>query len=294
MEGLRELLGSVSIPLAAGDSGIEQTINAIRDLVDDGVKDPQVNSYAIQVLRAGGVGSYDRLGKVQAIYSHVLANFMFVEDPVGPHGPKETLRPARVILTIRAGDCDDLNAILLPSLLGTIGYATRLVTIASDPTDPESFSHIYAEVCVDGQWYAIDAARPQTRFGSAPPYHFRKRVWSLSDSSYHDVVSGSRVHSLSGYVQLGQNDGNPTAQDISSLSTGIATVIASARHAPDDPFSYPASPYQSFATPCSPGGMAYPAGYPGGVSGSVGLNQTTVVLVSLGVIALLFMGGRRR
>ena len=175
---------SITLPLADGDRGTEQTIQYIRQLVDQGVKDPTINHTAIDIVRS--VPAHDDLAEVRAIYNWVRANVRFVKDIAD----KETLRPAGVILDVRAGDCDDINAILLPALLGTIGYRTRVVTIASNPAAPEVFSHVYCEVLVSGQWIALDAARPGAVFGRAPDHYSRKRIWSLSNAAFQDVSMG--------------------------------------------------------------------------------------------------------
>jgi len=170
-----------SLPLEDGDAGTARTIAAIRQYVDAGVKDPAVNHLAVAIVRQ--VPAHNELAEVRAIYDWVLSNIRFVKDPAG----KETLRPARTILEIRAGDCDCINGVLLPALLGTVGYETRLVTVATVPSAPSTFSHVYPEVFVGGQWIPVDAARPGARFGRAPDRVFRKRIWSLVDDRYADV-----------------------------------------------------------------------------------------------------------
>ncbi len=89
---------------------------------------------------------------------------------------------------MRAGDCDDINGILLPALLGTIGVRTRLVTVATDPKAPAEFTHIYPEAWLGGQWIPIDAAMKNPVWGTAPARYTRKRIWSTTDSSYRDLA----------------------------------------------------------------------------------------------------------
>jgi hypothetical protein len=176
-------------PLLDGDAGTHQTIQRIRQLVDEGRKDPLVNKTAGGILRALRVRPYDDAGELQAIFAWVMnpRNIRFTKDPDGA----ETLRPARTILEWGFGDCDDINAILLPSLLATIGVPRenmRLVTIASHPAAPRSFSHVYLEVNFRGRWIPLDAARKGSRFGVEPARQFRKRVWSLTEDSHQDLA----------------------------------------------------------------------------------------------------------
>jgi Transglutaminase-like superfamily len=215
--------GPVVMPLSDGDAGTAETIDVIRRLVDQGVKDPVVNRTAIAILQAARVRSYDFLGEIRAIYNWVRQNIRFVRDISG----KETLRTPREILEVRAGDCDDINAILLPALLGTIGVPTRVVTVASHPAAPDQFSHIYAEAQLAGGWIALDAARRNPRLGRAPENYFRKRVWMLNSGEYVDV------RGLGYYAPAGMGfDWGTFASSISQIGTGIAAPIISAIRAP--------------------------------------------------------------
>lgn len=172
-----------SAPLLGGDAGTEQTIRMIRRLVDDAWKDPVVNRAAIEIIRSAGAQEYDSLAQIHALYNFAHS-FYFINDPV----TKEALRPARELLQLRAGDCDDINAIVLPSLLGSVGFEVRLVTIAADSQQPEVFSHVYCEVFLDGVWMPLDAARPGATFGDAPPHFYRREWWSLVDSNHGDYT----------------------------------------------------------------------------------------------------------
>jgi len=293
---LRNLVGVMGAPLAHGDAGVEQTICVLKCLIDDGVKDPAINLKAIQILRDAGVSNFGMRGagvmdRLRAFYDWISqpANFLYVPDPIGPFGPKETVRPARTLFDVRGGDCDDYSA-LLAALLGTVGIRTRLVTIAADRSSPNDFSHIYPEAeAAPGRWIPLDAARPGAQFGIAPPFYFRKRIWSLEDDSYSDVTGAQRsaasraASSLNGYALLGQSP----AEDISAVGQSVANVIAASK----------GNPYASFATPYTP--IAPPAGYgvpgyPGGAPGaSVSLAGISPVWI-IGAIALAIFAARSR
>lgn len=289
---LRSFHGTMGTPLAHGDHGVEQTINVIRHLVEDAVKDPAVNVAAIGMVR--GVGDqFSRDAKAQAIYTAVANRFSYVEDPVGPLGPKETLRPARVLLQIWAGDCDDAS-VLISSLLGTIGIPSRLVTIAADPSAPDEFSHIYPEAEVfPGNWVAMDIARPGSAYGSAPQRYFRKRIWSLTDRAYQDM-SGGRASSLNGYAMLG--DASTTIDALATLESGAAQIASAVKGQPTVPFNYNSgtSPYSMYGTSLTPGLIAPNAGYDSGAgvtaSLSAGATPWILGLVALGLVAWGFQG----
>src|SRR5712691_9353430 len=134
MLSLQDFTGTMRMPLPRGDEGVARTIRLIRDLMDSAITDPQVNEAAIHILRNANVQNFDRDAKLRALYDFVSwPNFLYVADPVGPFGPKETVRTVRTLLRVRAGDCDDYT-LLLASLAGTVGIPTRAVTVAADPS----------------------------------------------------------------------------------------------------------------------------------------------------------------
>jgi hypothetical protein len=230
-----------STPLMGGDDGTVQTVVMIRRVVDDAWKDPVVNRAAIEIIRGAGAQPYDSWAQIQAVYNFAKT-FYFVNDPV----MKEALRPTRELLQLMAGDCDDINAILLPSLLGTIGYETRIVTIACEPEVPEAFTHVYCEVFVDGQWYPLDAARPGATFGVAPEHFYRREWWSLTDDSHGDYPCDAPASAMAGLGRVGVR--------------GLAGVMTSLYQTPSgEPLqSISGQAVQPVLGPCiGPGGAGY-------------------------------------
>jgi len=209
-------------PLLGGDAGVEQTIYKLRSLVDDAWKDSFVNRTAIDILRSAGARQYDAWGQIRAIYNWVHESFYFVNDPV----TKEALRPTRDLLQMLAGDCDDINANVLPALLGTIGYETRFVTIAADPETPDSFTHIYVEVFVNGKWFPLDAANPGAQFGVAPPNFFRRAWWSTTDDSHGDYPS-PQSGTMAGYRRSGVRGLGDLPSEMSNFLARSAGVMRS-------------------------------------------------------------------
>lgn len=292
-------------PLRSGDAGVAQTIRLMRDVIDAGVTDKDLNERVIDVLRAAGVGNFDKAAKAQAIYDWVSANFLYVEDPVGPFGPKETVRTIRAMLRRPAGDCDDYTS-FLAAALGTAGIAARAVTVASDPSAPNDFSHIYPEAEVSpGNWIAMDAARPGAQFGLAPQRFNRKRVWSLTDNSYRDIGCacrtdcGERVSSLAGYALLGKGhlgqDPNVAAQDISAVGQATANIIAAAQGSPFAAFQTAYSPVAPAAGYGNTGfyGPGYPgAGSPTGITATLAGSSAIWWILGIGAVALAL--GRSR
>jgi len=161
----------------SGDAGVAQTIQEMRGLVDQALRDPSILRTAKDIVR--GVPAFDDTSEAQALYNWVRANIRFTKDPVN----KETLYPPSELLAIRSGDCDDIS-MLLGTLLMAVGYPARLMTVAANG---DEFSHVYVEGQINGQWIPMDPARSDSQFGVAPPQFTRARWWSLSDNSQGDV-----------------------------------------------------------------------------------------------------------
>jgi hypothetical protein len=247
--------------LAEGDAGVQQTIALMYRMVDDAVKDPVVNRTAVELLR--GVPEWNPQADAQAIFDFVHQNFRFVNDPIGPSGGTQALRPVRELLKLRAGNCANFS-ILVASLAGTVGYRVRFVTVAHDSADPNQFSHIYPEIEVGGQWIACDAARPGAQLGRRPEVSYRApQVWESGSGGVDFPISGMRKvlnglaccpadegrafanslpmnyrAAMAGYQmrtphrssQRGRGMGDVTdstlAQDIQASTTGVAQIIA--------------------------------------------------------------------
>lgn len=296
---------SYRAPLSSGVGGTKQTIAVMRKLVDQAVSDASFVRFAIEIVR--GVAPFDHQGELQAVYQWVQRNIRYTMDPV----TKEKLYSPQDLLKIRAGDCDDI-AMLMGALVIALGFPARLATIAANQSAPDEFSHVYLEAenpPGSGQWYAMDAARYGAQFGVEPPVYFRKRVWSLTDSSYQDLSgchcggrcgcgSRSKFSGLAGVVTLGQDDGSIDWGSI--LQTGLQETPALIAASSGQPikFQTPTSvvatgPYASFASPLTPGYAGPQAGYPG-VTSQLGLTTSGswLPLLVIGGIVLLAMGRR--
>lgn len=315
------------MPLLGGDAGVEQTINEMRALVDDALRDSSIIRLATDIVRRAP--AFDDHAEAQALFDWERRNIRFTKDPVN----KEKLYPPAELVKIRAGDCDDI-AMLMAALLMAVGYPARFVTVAASPDSPEQFSHVYVEGEVpagSGNWIAMDTARYDSQFGVAPPKVYRSRWWSLTDGSYGDL-SGTRhrsgvrglgdypryrSHMVSGLGSYGRvrtmgtlgdcapgdswdgsrcvppDSSDATSEMIATTGQSIASIIRAGSGQPASPFDYSASgPWSSFQTRYSPGSALPPAGYS---SPAISLTSSTNVglWIALGVGALMLFGGRR-
>ena len=221
---IADLVGrSESWPLLEGDEGTAQTIEVIRRAWRESQSDPYVRATALRILN--GVPPHNDFAESKALFDWVLRNIRFTKDPVD----FETVSSARWTLTHRAGDCDDINAVLLPSLLSITGHPVRLVTVSNIPAAPDRFSHIYCEVRIGPRWIPVDAARSNARFGVGPSRVFRKRIWSLTDRLYQDMqggLSGQTValgFSMDSFVKILQ-EGTESAKQIFAQAKGTPYI----------------------------------------------------------------------
>lgn len=286
------------IPLSDGTKGTAETIGIIRQLVGEGVTHPLVRRTATDIVRAYQVPMHDRWGEARAIYDWVLKNIRYVPDPVGVGYGIEFMQPAAEYLASRAGDCDCINAILLPALLGSVGFETRAVTVMADAEDPENFSHIYLEVNIDGRWVALDAARPGAAFGRAPERYHGIARWPLT-SAKRLLQGFSAKKRLLPRFGLGRSDIVPmpdggdggggggwggvdwasVLQSVPAIETGTAQIISASQGRPVYPFT-PGQP--AYETPVMSTG-------PGFTVGGSASSTTMLILIIVGIGALVLL-----
>lgn len=285
-------------PLLSGDSGTAQTVSLIKKLVESAVKDPAVNAFSIAIVR--NVQRYDKIGQCKAVFDWVNQNVQYVMDPIGPDGPKETLRPMRDLMSLLAGDCDDINGVFIPSVLGSLGYETRVVTIKADSEVPSEFSHIYCEVLIDGYWYAMDCAREGAEFGDEPPFYWERKEWPITQQIGFTLLGRGDAcgcgggcaapKGLAGYVNnrpgslggYGLGDDSTTAQDISAATSGAAAVISAANQ---NPYSFISTSNLTNVTPQLGYGMP-------GIGASINFSSYLPLIIG-GVFLLALLGGRK-
>jgi hypothetical protein len=290
-----------AVPLLSGDAGVAQTVDLMRRLIDDATKDPAVNRLAVEILKNSGAPQHDPLAEAEAIYAWVHANIRFVNDPVDSFGdPKETLRPARAILDLRAGDCDDFT-ILMSSLLQNIGLQTHIVTVASDPRDPSQFTHVYPEVDIDGQWVPVDAARPGAAFGLAPSRAYRRKEWGSANwaDSLRGMAMGhvpQRRFSLAGYAHMRGLRRLPLGDETSDLT---ALITAAGTASANDILASNAASQNIYGTVTTAPGAAAISPYAGystltaeelalAQPNLLGTSSTTWILLGVGILAIAF------
>jgi hypothetical protein len=247
----------------------------MRQFIYQGVRDVNVNRAAVAIVHS--VPAHRPALEAKAIYDWVRKNIRFTPDI----SSAETLRPAAEILQIRAGDCDCINGVLLPTLFSSVGLESRLVTVAADDSRPEIFSHIYPEVLVNGQWIPADAAAEYASYGKEPGHVYRKRVWDIEKNSYQDLAG----------IALGQDDDDggfdwgALTQAIQVGTVGAAQVIHAVEQPSAPVVALSASGVQTVSTVATSAGLRPVAS----ATATVSTSGAVVGIGLLGLVLLLVM-----
>lgn len=98
--------------------------------------DPSIRMLAQQITR--GLKSHDELAEVTALQHFVRDRIRYVKDVDGV----ETLQAPPYTLKMQSGDCDD-KAILLATLLGSVGYPAQFIALGFNGRD---FTHVLTAV----------------------------------------------------------------------------------------------------------------------------------------------------
>lgn len=125
--------------------------------------DLALRSLAMGIVQ--GLPQRDYAAEIRALHAWVRDRIRYVGDIRGV----ETLHTPRQILAQAAGDCDD-KALLLATLLESIGHQTRFVAVGYGP----AVSHVLVETRVGPKWIPLETTEnvPATWY----PERIRSRV----------------------------------------------------------------------------------------------------------------------
>ncbi|MFB3813426.1 MAG: transglutaminase family protein [Terriglobales bacterium] len=253
-------------PLPAGDAGVRRAITWMRALAQgtEGRLNPQVRALAIAIAR--GQPPRDDRAQASAVFQYVKTNIEFRGEA------DEVLQSPLVTLQLRAGDCDD-HATLIAALLGALGIKAQFVTVAGDPQQPQTFTHVYAAAWIrnPGQWLPLDTTVGRSYPGWRPELVTRVQAWA--------PIAGMRGLGVENVPQVPPpSPGSKTASAINLINTSgqvASSLIAAFRN-----------------TGNSANFNVMPAG--GGYSGSVGVSPTMLAVGGVGAVAALALLLRRR
>ncbi len=141
-----------------GASGVRETLKIMCQLANTGKK----NSYIIQ--KANDLIKYlppkAWFQQVQALWSFVKNDIRYTRDV---HNVETVYYPEQT-LQQGYGDCDD-KAVLLASLLLSVGHPTRFVAVGFQP---DNYSHVYPETLIGKTWLPLETTEP-VNIGWSPP-----------------------------------------------------------------------------------------------------------------------------
>lgn len=163
-----------------GYAGTRDTVVQMKALVDKAKKDRHVIELATNIVSP--IKERDHRGEVNALFQWVQGNIRYINDPFGT----ELVQHPLYTMDRGAGDCDDLST-LVNSLCASIGYDTRFKTIKADPQYPNEFSHVFAQIEIDGNWVSADASQKTRVLGWEPPGGFPSEVWGYSNGTLHRI-----------------------------------------------------------------------------------------------------------
>jgi hypothetical protein len=134
-------------------------------LAKGGLRDQRIRNAAVAITTRGflsgtGLKQKDFEGEARRLHAFVRDQIRYVRDTDGV----ELLHDPATVLQIGAGDCDD-KAILLASLLGSIGHPTRFIAVAFEPG---RFSHVWLQDYIGGRWVDLETTEPLP-FGRSVP-----------------------------------------------------------------------------------------------------------------------------
>lgn len=127
-------------------------------LASVGSEDMAVRNKAVDLC--AGLLQKDYESEAKRCYDYCRDNIRYIRDMRGV----ELLHHAKIILQVKAGDCDD-KCILLAALLTSIGHPCRFVAMAQQPN---RFSHVWVQDNVYGKWVDLEATEP-VQFGERVP-----------------------------------------------------------------------------------------------------------------------------
>jgi transglutaminase-like putative cysteine protease len=150
-----------------GTAGSIATMNNMRTLVRDAVRDPkqQVRETALAILR--GVKSWGQ--EAATIQAWVQSNIEYRRDPPDV----ELVQTPQVTLQLRAGDCDD-QSVLTAALLQATGHPTQFIAVG---LDGQPLSHVLTQTLIGTKWVGVETIQNRP-LGWMPPgvtsYYIRK------------------------------------------------------------------------------------------------------------------------
>ncbi len=137
--------------LPGGWAGTDGTVVKMQEMATGkwGSRSPKIRALAINILHTRKVPEKNYVAEMVAIHNWVRDNIRYTKDVNG----QETLcYPEDTAFNTKAGDCDD-KSLLEAALLGSVGIASRFVTVGLTPF---KYDHVYLQAKPKDTWIALD------------------------------------------------------------------------------------------------------------------------------------------
>lgn len=204
--------------LERGVIGTAATIEKMHKLVALGKLDPTLQNIAswIRLQVRADVRGKTR-ATADAIFAFCRDHGVFQSDPFqiekieSPLAAFSAVARAKQAGTYNGpglfiGDCDTF-AIVTATLGGILGFQYAFETAKVDASRPDEYSHVWTDLLVEGDWYALDSSTQGAYPGWKPPVGpAMLKLWS--EKPIENVVNGSDMRSLNGGL-LGDNQASP-------------------------------------------------------------------------------------
>jgi len=105
--------------------------------------------------------------EVEELFYYVRDTIKYVKDPRLTELDFDYIQPPSQTVERKAGDCDD-HAVLLASLLESIGYSTKVCFVDTDEEEPFEADHMNIIVTVDGDEYILESTCKDCKMGEYP------------------------------------------------------------------------------------------------------------------------------
>jgi hypothetical protein len=150
--------------ISSGSNGVLDTLKRMASFVHASDAHREIKAHASRLIHNAPQG--DLLRQASTIFYWVRDNVRYIRDI---SGVEEITSPWTILNNVLSGrtdhsaDCDD-HAILLSSLLRSVGFPTRFTAIASGKHG-KTLDHVRVDVLLNKYWYPLEATIKNSVFG---------------------------------------------------------------------------------------------------------------------------------
>lgn len=163
------------VQIPKGDAGTAATVRYMARMIRQGSTSPQIRSMAVSLA----MHRKTDVEKARSLFDFIRSRMRYVRDNVFMETVSSPGLHLRTFVKAghAAGDCDD-HVVMLGSLLSSVGYPVRIVTVRARPGGGP-FDHVYLETLIRGAWIPMDATNKRMPMGWAVPNPSRIKKWGV-------------------------------------------------------------------------------------------------------------------